>query len=49
MRDLEPTAVFDRYGSVHTPQGKADLLKVYREQASNLALAVDRILGEWMK
>lgn len=49
MRDLEPIAVFDRYGSVHTRTGKCDLLKVYREQGSNLTLAVDQVLGEWMK
>lgn len=49
MRDLEPVAVFDRYGSVHTSHGKADLLQVYRENGSNLTLAVDRVLGDWMK
>ena len=49
MRDLEPIAVFDRYGEVHMSHGKADLLQVYRDQGSNLTLAVDRVLGEWMK
>ena len=36
MRDLEPVAVFDLYGRVHTETGVADLYGAHREAGSNL-------------
>ena len=45
MRDLEPVAVFDRFGCVHTERGKVDLCRAYAETRSNLAVALARVLG----
>ncbi|WP_062516817.1 TY-Chap2 family putative peptide chaperone [Demequina gelatinilytica] len=49
MRDLEPVAVFDRYGYVRTVHGATILLETYRGLGSNLAPAVVRALGRWMQ
>jgi hypothetical protein len=49
MRDLEPVAVLDLYGQVHTEGGVADLYGAYREAGSNLVAAVVEVLGEAMR
>jgi len=49
MRDLEPVAMFDLYGRVHTEEGVADLYGAYREARSNLVAAVVEVLGEAMR
>lgn len=45
MRDLEPVALFDRYGYVRTAEASTDLLERYRARGSNLAMAVTEALG----
>ncbi|WP_156160550.1 TY-Chap2 family putative peptide chaperone [Demequina soli] len=45
MRDLEPAAVFDLYGQVHTSDGAMDLLDVYQESGASLPLAVTSALA----
>ena len=49
MRDLEPVAVFDRYGFVRDANGSTNLLEVYRVCGSNLGAAVVAVLAESMR
>ncbi len=49
MRDLEPVAVFDRFGDVLTADSAVDLLGTYREFGDNLGRAVEAALGDYLK
>ena len=46
MRDVEPVAVVDRYGSMHTTGGAVNLLGTYRALGDNLARAVVAAVGD---
>jgi hypothetical protein len=45
MRDLEPAALFDAYGAVHTAEGRFDLLPAYRARGGNMTLTLGDALG----
>jgi hypothetical protein len=43
-RDLEPIAVFDMYGDIHTTRGQTSLLPMYRRE-HNMGRTVQAVLG----
>jgi hypothetical protein len=45
-RDLQPVALFDMFGDVHTVSGNDDLLAAYRASGHNLGLAMASTLGQ---
>lgn len=45
MRDLQPVALFDQYGDVHTTEGRFALLEAYRMNGSRLTAAIAQGLG----
>lgn len=49
LRDLEPVAVFDRHGTVHTLRGPAGLLTAYRASRHVLGSAVAEVLGPLLR
>ncbi|MDJ0337365.1 hypothetical protein [Cryobacterium sp. PH31-O1] len=48
LRDLEPIAIFDVAGVVHTSSGATSLLPVYEELDHNLTLTTARVLGRYL-
>ncbi|NQX12246.1 hypothetical protein HQQ80_11465 [Microbacteriaceae bacterium VKM Ac-2855] len=45
LRDLQPVALFDQYGDVHTSEGRFALLESYRMNGSRLMTAIGLGLG----
>lgn len=45
MRDLQPIALFDQYGDVHTEAGRFALLEAYRMNGNHLTTAIAQGLG----
>ncbi len=48
LRDLEPIAIFDVAGVVHTSGGATPLMPIYDELHRNLTLTMARVLGKFM-
>ena len=47
LRDLEPIAIFDSAGVVHTVAGATPLMPLYEQLDSKLALVTARVLGDY--
>ncbi|TFC93628.1 MULTISPECIES: hypothetical protein [Cryobacterium] len=47
LRDLEPVAIFDSAGVVHTALGATSLMPVYEETGHRLTLTTARVLGSY--
>lgn len=45
LRDLEPVAIFDLYGNVHTRYGREPLLAYYQQTDGNLTMTIAETLG----
>lgn len=45
LRDLEPVALFDLYGDVHTRYGRESLLPHYKQAGGNLTMTIAETLG----
>lgn len=45
LRDLQPIALFDQYGDVHTSEGRFAMLEAYRMGGNRLTEAIARGLG----
>jgi hypothetical protein len=48
LRDLEPIAIFDVAGVVHTSSGQTPLLPMYEAMNHNLTLTTARVLGRYL-
>ncbi|HSP52345.1 MAG TPA: hypothetical protein VLO00_05555 [Cryobacterium sp.] len=48
LRDLEPIAIFDSAGVVHTVSGAIPLMPLYDELDRKLALVTARVLGDYL-
>jgi hypothetical protein len=48
LRDLEPIAIFDSAGVIHTIMGAAELMPLYEQIDRKLALTTARVLGPYL-
>lgn len=48
LRDLEPVAIFDNAGTIHTIMGATELLPVYESIHHNLSLTAARVIGPYL-
>ena len=48
MRDLEPVAIFDSAGVIHTIMGAAELMPLYEQIDRKLSLTTARVLGLYL-
>jgi len=48
LRDLEPIAIFDAAGVIHTIMGELDLMPLYEKINHNLSITTARAIGPYL-